>query len=31
MTASGWLLVGTIVAAVLILCALCFEAGRASR
>ena len=31
MTATGWLLTGTIVALVVVLCALAFEAGRASR
>ena len=31
MSASGWLLAGTIIALVLVLCAVCFEAGRCSR
>jgi len=31
MTRSDWLLAGTIVAAVLILCALFYELGRTSR
>jgi hypothetical protein len=28
---TGWLLVGCIIVAILILCAIAFEAGRASR
>ena len=31
MSASGWLLAGTIIALVVVLCAIAFEAGRGSR
>jgi len=31
MTASGWLLAGCVAALVVVLCAIAFEAGRASR
>jgi len=31
MTASHWLIAGCLVALVLVLCAIAFEAGRASR